>query len=494
MTRTVQRARLTPGLVGHVELGAKTPQEHPVALGPERRPGGAPCALACAEGVTERDHRLAAELAGLSHTDADYWTFRRGATRRQAHGLTQYPAMMVPLMQATLLRVVAGVDGNVCSVLDPFCGSGTTLVESMRLGLNYCGQDVNPLAVLYCRAKAGPFHLGRLVSAVDTALRRAEADRDIRVEADFHGLDKWFTHDIATALSRIRRAIRREPHPWCRTVLWVAMGETVRLSSNSRTSTFKLHIRAANDLATRKLDGLVIFRRVVSGIVARLQEEASILRDAGRLARSGCYRGEIQLRLGDSRESVPVHGLASHDVLITSPSYGDNTSTVPYGQYSYLPLQWIDLHDIDERADAGSLASTYEIDSRSLGGSRKHALRAIDDLLARAPSLSETLARLALAPVDRRSRVAAFCRDLDACLDPALQTLRPAAYLIWIVGNRQVGGNPVPTDAILSELLERRGVRSVARIQRRIPSKRMATRNNIASTMRGESILVFRKG
>ena len=65
--------------------------------------------------------------------------------------------------------------------------------------------------------------------------------------------------------------------------------------------------------------------------------------------------------------------------------------------------------------------------------------------------------------------------------------------MIWTVGNRRVGGEAIPTDAILVELLAAKGARLVTRIERKIPSKRIATRNAITSTMRGETILVFGK-
>ena len=142
---------------------------------------------------TSTDDRIVWQLEELSKADNDYWTFRRGAARHQAHGLSQYPAMMVPPMQAVLLSVVAKVDGQVRAVLDPFMGSGTTLVECMRLGLNYTGQDINPLAVLFCRTKTGPFHITQLASAVKDTIERAGSDRGRRVEADFPGLEKWFS-------------------------------------------------------------------------------------------------------------------------------------------------------------------------------------------------------------------------------------------------------------------------------------------------------------
>ena len=440
----------------------------------------------------DRDDKIVRKLEGLSATDPDYWAFRRRSARSRAHGLTQYPAMMVPSMPAVLVSVVRDVDGRVERVLDPFAGSGTTLIECMRLGLNYAGQDINPLAVLICRTKAGPFHTDQLRCVVKDVVEQAGADRGRKVEADFPGLEKWFCTKAITELSRIRRAIRCVDHTWCRRVLWTGLAETVRLTSNSRTSTFKLHIRSPGELNAREVNPLETFTTIVSDITKRLQEEAKALRAGGHLCDYGCYRGDVVIRLGDSAKLVPP-ARDGHDLLVTSPPYGDNTSTVPYGQYSYLPLQWIDLHDIDGDADSTYLRSTYEIDAKSLGGSRKSAIHDVQHLLDVSPSLKETLRRLEDLPADRAGRVAAFCRDLDGSLRPVLDVLRPEAYMIWTIGNRRVGGEPVPTDAILEELLAAKGAHLITKIKRNIPSKRMATRNAIASTMRGEIILVFRK-
>ena len=445
----------------------------------------------CAAFGASTDDRIARALQRLSDADDDYWAFRGRAARGKSQGLTQYPAMMVPAMQAVLIKVVAEVHGSVTRVFDPFAGSGTTLVECMRLGLDYDGQDINPLAVLFCRTKAGPFHVHRLDGVAKEVVERACADRGRTVEAEFPGLEKWFCPTAITQLSRIRRTIRRVEHAWCRRVLWTGLAETVRLTSNSRTSTFKLHVRSNDDLESRKVSPLKTFATVVSDMTKRLHEEAEALREASRLTTNGYYRGDLGIRLWDSKKSRP-NGLL-HDLLVTSPPYGDNTSTVPYGQYSYLPLQWIDLEDIDEGADARCLRTSHEIDATSLGGSRKSAIQGVAHLLEVSPSLKQTLGRLEELPADRGRRVAAFCRDLNSVLSSAVGALRSGAYMIWTVGNRRVGGESIPTDAILEELLVTRGVCPVTRVERRIPNKRMATRNAIASTMRGEAILVFRK-
>ena len=80
------------------------------------------------------------------------------------------------------------------------------------------------------------------------------------------------------------------------------------------------------------------------------------------------YLGKLTIELHDSR--LPDTRSTQHDILISSPPYGDNITTVPYGQNAYLPLQWIDLDDIEECVtNSDCLQTTHEIDRRSLGGS-----------------------------------------------------------------------------------------------------------------------------
>jgi hypothetical protein len=179
--------------------------------------------------------------------------------------------------------------------------------------------------------------------------------------------------------------------------------------------------------------------------------------------------------------------------LITSPPYGDNASTVPYGQHSYLPLQWIDARDLDVGYDKSFLDTTLAIDRRSIGGSRRSALKDAEQIRKQSEALDHTLRQLACKPRDRSVRVAAFFRDLAGTLDPIMGALRRNAYMVWTVGNRKVGGISIPLDQILTELLIARGAVQVTSIRRAIPVKRMATKNSVSTTMGSETILVLRK-
>ncbi len=365
----------------------------------------------------------------------------------------------------------------------------------MLRGLDFAGTDINPLAVLLCRVKSGPFHLGALEAAGARITVRARADKSRRIElgGEF-GWEKWFRDDVAAELSRLRRAIRQESQVTTRRFLWIALAETVRLSSNSRTSTVKLHIRPKDEAESREIDVAATFGRVFGSNLKRFASFKQALGERGQLRR-GWYRGSVEIHLHDiSSGPVPRSQLGACSLLLTSPPYGDNASTVPYGQHAYLPLQWIDLCDIDSNADSRFLASTHAIDAMSLGAPRRGALDQVAALRAISPSLDETLDRLATHPRDRAQRVAAFWRDMDAAAGPILHHLADSGLAAWTVGNRSVGGREVPMDRILSELLNARGCRLLCVLPRTIPDqrKRMASRNSVSTTMSREKVLVFR--
>lgn len=437
----------------------------------------------------DHDALLRNRLLSLSEGDKDYWSFKSNSRREYGHGLFQYPAMMVPQVVEAVLEQVCSVHPDIERVGDPFVGSGTVMTESMMRGLAFTGTDINPLAILLCRVKSGPFFLDSLESRIEELTARIDKDPGCAIEACFPNRDKWFNRDVQIELSRIRRAIRAETTSWARRFFWVAMAETARTTSNSRTSTFKLHIRTKEDIEARPCAPVSTFKRVLARNLLRYKEQAKRLFEFGEL-QLGRYKRDITVTLGDARM---LKSQVESDVIVTSPPYGDNTSTVPYGQYSYLPLQWIDLDDIDEGIGADYLATTHAIDARGLGGSRRVKREESEHVKDRSPTLVSYIESLNGQPSDRALRVEAFFRDLDRCLEPILRGLRPGGLMIWILGNRKVGGKRVPLDRVLADLLLAHQSKLLCQLTRGISSKRMAPKNNIADTMSTETILVMRK-
>lgn len=432
---------------------------------------------------------LTKKLEGLASGDDTYWSFEQRDDRELVHSLFHYPAMMVPQLQRELLQTCVRWDPTIRTIYDPFVGSGTVMTESMLLGLDFFGGDINPLAILVSQAKAGTFDSELIEQELRRMLKSAASDSSVHFEVDFPNLEKWFTAEVATGLSRLRRAIVNRRSAEVRRFLWVALAETVRLSSNSRTSTVKLHLRPLTEIETRP-DPLRVFREVASRNLRVLGEQQKLLNE-GDLLQANRYRGSIQLEIGDVRDST---GPEQADLLMTSPPYGDNHTTVTYGQASYLPLQWIDRSDIRGFRSEECVENTHRTDTLSLGGSRSGALDDIDPLLDRSPHLKRVMDRLGSEGRNGQKRVAAFYRDLDLSLDAILARVRGGGVLIWTTGDRSVCGTTVEMAPILRELIGRRA-ELIASLDRSIPAtrKRMAPRNATTVTMGSETILVVRK-
>jgi hypothetical protein len=71
------------------------------------------------------------------------------------HGLHRFPGKFIPNLPRYLIRQFTA-NGNKELIFDPFCGSGTTLVEAALEGVPFYGQDIDPLAIMITNAKTTP--------------------------------------------------------------------------------------------------------------------------------------------------------------------------------------------------------------------------------------------------------------------------------------------------------------------------------------------------
>lgn len=433
------------------------------------------------------------KLLNAKSADPDFWSSKDRDRTDSAHSIFQYPAMMVPLVQRRLLGAVIEARPDIESVYDPFMGSGTSLVSGMHYGLNVYGNDINPLAVLISRVRTAQSVEAEVGAIAEQVAGKAAVDRRHTVETAMENREKWFQADVSRELSRLRRAIRQYDDLWVRRFLWVTLAETVRLTSNDRTSTYKLHARPPSEIEKRNLSPIAVFRNLARENAASFAAFRRRLDEAKRL-KSGKYIAGTDARVGDTRSAQEYWAdAAPFDLLMTSPPYGDNLTTVTYGQHSYLPLHWIDFNDIDPAADIATLRTTQEIDRRSLGGAASNGVWTEAKLLEASPRLKRFADGLSAKPGDARVRLIRFYRDFGASLESIVKVIKPDGYMIWTVGNRNIAGQQVPTDLVLSELVEGLRCKVVTTLTRRIHHKRMPDRNASSATMREEKIILVRK-
>jgi adenine-specific DNA methylase len=103
----------------------------------------------------------------LTHVDFRSLTPKFATRDRFTHLLHPYPAKLIPEIPHLFLR--SGLIGNTkkrARIADPFCGSGTVLLEAALAGYDAIGADSNPLARLISRVKTRPLEISRIKRAL----------------------------------------------------------------------------------------------------------------------------------------------------------------------------------------------------------------------------------------------------------------------------------------------------------------------------------------
>ena len=248
--------------------------------------------------------------------------------RAHVHGFHAYPARAHPVTARRLVDAFAPARGL---VLDPFCGSGTILIEAMLAGRDALGTDLNPLAVMLARAKTYP-RKPEATAALLAAAKEVADFADARRKAKLGATRRLPQEDVSVfaphvllEMDGLRAGIEKAP-PEARPDLWLVFSSILVKLSAKRGDTSdeplekrvsagypaRLFVRKAEELAER-------FAAFASLLPSPVPRARVLLDDAGKLAK-------LEER--------------SVDAVITSPPY---VATYDYLAHHELRMRWLDL-------------------------------------------------------------------------------------------------------------------------------------------------------
>ncbi len=410
----------------------------------------------------------------------DDWTFNGASTRELTHVYHDYPARMIPQVAGKLLDLY----GNKAHRLfDPYCGTGTSLVEATLRGISAYGTDLNPLARLIAQAKTALPDLNELekwIACFDREALQSQLHRFAEPPTIYGipNLEFWFKPQVMEKLWRIREFIKTVPQGDIRLFFQVAFSETVRESSNTRKDEFKLYRIPPDRLQTFDPD---VYGMMSNKLHRNLQGYKKYQAAIAKIKPPP----SIAIYGFNSVEGIPAHLIEENsiDIVVTSPPYGDSNTTVAYGQFSRLSAAWLELEQPDK------------IDRKLMGST---AVQSITKFSSK--PLNEAIHQVFQKDEKRARQVTSFYIDLRASICNVAKVIKQGGYACYVVGNRKVKGVVLPTDLAIQHFFEENDFEHICTHTRSIPNKRMPSKNSpsnqagvLDNTMTDEYIVVMRR-
>lgn len=422
---------------------------------------------------------------GAGSTDVQRVSFRaaNGAVGNRdghTHQLHRYPAKLFWRIPSIILDSVCRDGGKV--VLDPFCGSGTTLVEALIHGCIAIGCDTNPLARRISKAKTTGLPKDAMTNCLEDVCRTAKRMRRNPTQARVPPF--WFSSPARGMLFRLSQAIAKDIQDCgLRNFFEVTLCSIVRECSLA-DPTIPPPVRMKDERAQRagpRYRRALDRARALNSTAIMDMFERRALRNIGRIESLMHEVPDCQAQIRS--DSALATGLPdkSIDVVVTSPPYCGGaqkytrTLRLELLLLGHTPheIRTIDRQDIgSERGDFGPLpdlpllTSNYRLLIAKIKEINYHRWRMLVRYLAHMSLFASELGRL----------------------------LKPNGSAFVCLGTSHFGGIAVDISACFVEFAEAAGLRLVTRMIDLIPSRGLITKRHATSgVIEHDDVLWFQR-
>ena len=382
-----------------------------------------------------------AELVKIGKLCALDWELENANTKYYTHGYHPYSSKYIPQIPNQLISTFSETNDL---ILDPFVGSGTTLIESKVLGRNAIGIDINPLACLISRVKTTVIskttvreirnfltllqddvaHIRGNITLFNYGNKRPILDYQSLTDNLHHNIPKWYHKNVVYELATIKNNIETIEQNETRDFLLVAFSSILRTVSNATSGFGNLMINKKAPPKNR------IFEKFSVGVENMIQDMYDFGKEATNCRATIVNRDSRNLGLGD--ETI--------DFICTHPPY---MAAVPYAEYQKLSLWWLGYDQCD-------------LDKSLIGGRR---------------SRSDTPER--------------FFHDMTISLSEMKRVLRKKGYCCIVIGNPVYLGKTWKLNEIIKETCTDIGFTFLKEISR-------GKHHSTMGKMKEEFILIFR--
>lgn len=390
----------------------------------------------------------------FSELDKIDWSFP-SLSNSGLHSVHWYPATYLSAIPGTIIPLLTA-DG--ATILDPFCGSGTTGVEAIRLGRTFIGIDTNPVALLISEAKLkflSPSVVKRALEKVIDESQSIFNSSQIIKHPHQEELLQWYHSETMHSLNVILNSILSiDERLTQRTLLAIFSGILKNCSSQGRHWGWVCDNVKPKPEEIAFKDANAIFTNAVTTFIDASDQTFQECRDHSPGLTREQARRRSTLFSGSCIDKINGLDENSIDAIVTSPPYYGVADYVKSQRLSYL---WLDRD---------------ELVKDKLGFRDFEALRS-----------AEAGARSNRHRKNSHELYMAFMTDF---FEGCFRVLKPGAAMSLVVGES-------PSRARTTDLLIELAIQSGYSLRSRLGRDIRSNRRRLMAKVKGEDILFFSK-
>lgn len=393
---------------------------------------------------------------------------RKTADRAPVHSFHRYFGKLIPAIPGAAIECFSPPDGL---VLDPFCGSGTSLVEAQLQGRASIGIDVNPLSTLISAAKTTPIDSEKAESALKTILQAPETE-PLWLPYVVNR-EHWFRPEAINGLANILETIKSMPESDEKQFSLAVLSAVVRNCSNADPQHvfpgISKRVRASGKL-DKPVDVPAIYER------AYLKRFKQVLHLPKLAPRPRILTGAIETTHLDPN---------TVDLVVTNPPY---ISSIHYLETLKLEMGWLGY--------IADQAAYSDMDKGVLGTERfkkaeyaSPATTSLPDVNRQIEEIFPREPRIALV-------IATYFSRLDKTMATLASSLKHGGHLVFKIAPSRLRGHSVNTPAAIQELLSRHKINLIEEIRDPIDSVSRSlhtARNYYSGQIDEDHLLIFQK-
>ncbi|MFC1808281.1 DNA methyltransferase [Candidatus Omnitrophota bacterium] len=349
------------------------------------------------------------------------------------HGYFKYPCKFIPQVPRwAILKYTK--PGQL--VLDPFAGSGTSLVESVLQERNGLGVDFDKLSQLLCKTKTQKLNLKqiRYLKEIDNILFKPTKDNGF--QPDLHNIKHWFPKENIKALSNLKASIEQvygdTKDKKIYNFLLVCFASVIKKCSYADDASPKPYVstRIKKEPSDVKREFLKAKESYIKSITDYMQYnlgKVNVISEDARNLNIDKYKGKVAL-------------------AVTSPPY---INAFDYVRSLRLENAWLDFYGDSNIVDV----KRRQIGTETVGlkeyqkGFKDTGFKILDSILH----------KIAKADKKRAYVVYKFFMDMASNFAEVKKLLKPKGHYVVVVGDSMIRGVEVPTHDIFIDIAKKNG-------------------------------------